>query len=111
MSRTAYTFDPYADTEAPTPARPAPHIPVVPFGTSLGLFFAVTFVLCVLFDLWFPALAMNSAWAPLLPGFAWISWSSFFLGLGETFAYGWFVAVIFAPLFNLLAARQSRGAR
>jgi len=111
MSNTAPVFDPYAHTEPQIPAPAVPHIPVVPLGASLGLFFALTFALCVLFDLWFPALAMNPTWAPLLPGFAWISWPSFFLGLVETFAYGWFVAVIFAPLFNLFAARQARSAR
>jgi hypothetical protein len=35
----------------------------------------------------------------------WISWSSFGLGLIEAFAYGWFVALIFGPLFNYFSAR------
>jgi hypothetical protein len=89
----------------PLPVRSAPRVPVAALGMSLGLFLAVTFTLCVLFDLWFPALAMNPLWAPLLPGFAWISWSSFFLGLVESFAYGWYVALVFAPLFNFFTAR------
>lgn len=82
--------------------------PVVALGMSLGTFFAVTFVLCVLFDLWFPELAMNRVWAPLLPGFTWISWPSFFLGLAESFAYGWYVALVFGPLYNLFAARAAK---
>lgn len=36
----------------------AARIPLVAFGLSLGLFFVITFVLCVLFDLWFPGQAM-----------------------------------------------------
>lgn len=91
----------------PLPTRTDRRIPVLALGMSLGLFFAITYVLCVLFDLWFPALAMNPVWAPLLPGFTWLSWPSFFLGLIETFAFGWYVAVIFGPLFNFFAARSS----
>ena len=88
------------------PMTSPPRIPVVAFGMSLGAFLALTFVLCVLFDLWFPAQAMSPVWAPLLPGFSWISWPSFFLGLIEVFAYGWYVALIFGPLYNFFAARS-----
>ena len=90
----------------PLPARIAPRIPVFAFGMSLGLFLAVTYLLCVLFDLWFPGQAMNQAWLRLLPGFTWLSWPSFFLGLAESFAYGWYVALVFAPLYNFFAARS-----
>ena len=95
---------------APSAAARAPRIPVFALGMSLGSFLAITFALCVLFDLWFPELAMYPGWSRLLPGFTWISWPSFFLGLVESFAYGWYVALIFGPLFNFFAA-ASRGAR
>ena len=75
---------------------------------SLGIFLAVTFVLCVLFDLWFPEAAMYETWLKLLPGFTWLTWPSFFLGLAESFAYGWYIALIFGPLFNLFASRFNR---
>jgi len=87
------------------PARSASGIPVLALGMGLGMFLALTYVLCVVFDLWFPALAMHPVWAPLLPGFVWISWGSFFLGLIEAFAYGWYVALLFGPLYNLFAVR------
>jgi len=83
----------------------ARRIRVIALGMSLGLFLALTFALCVGFDLLFPALAMNSAWAPLLPGFTWLSWSSFLLGLVESFAYGWYVALIIGPFYNFFATR------
>jgi hypothetical protein len=89
----------------PLPTANALRIPVVAFGMSLGIFLALTFVLCVLFDLWLPEKAMNPVWAPLLPGFTWIDWPSFFLGLIEAFAYGWYVALVFGPLYNFFAAR------
>ncbi|MBW6507799.1 MAG: hypothetical protein K0B00_13800 [Rhodobacteraceae bacterium] len=89
---------------------PQAHIPVAAFGMALGLFLAFTFTLCVAFDLVFPGQAMNQSWLRLFPGFAWLSWPSFGLGLGlvEAFGYGWFVAVIFAPLFNFFARRWAR---
>jgi uncharacterized protein DUF5676 len=89
------------------PGRMVPLVPVVSLGMSLGSFIALTFVLCVLFDLWFPDLAMNPVWAKLLPGFTWISWPSFFLGLIESFGYGWYIALIFGPLFNFFATRAT----
>ena len=83
----------------------AARIPVIPLGLSLGLFFTVTFVLCVGFDLLFPGQAMYQSWLRLLPGFTWLTWPSFLLGVVESFVYGWYVALIFGPLFNFFAAR------
>ena len=88
------------------PRRKAPRIPIVILGWSLGAFLALSFVLCVLFDLWLPSYAMYPAWAPLLPGFTWISWFSLALGLAETFAYGWFIALFFGAIFNFVASRS-----
>ncbi len=108
MHEAATTFAHHGHSGTPLPVHSAPRIPVVALGMSLGSFFAVTFVFCVLFDLWFPALAMNPVWAPLLPGFTWISWPSFLLGLVETFAYGWYIALIFGPFYNFFAASVRR---
>ena len=83
----------------------AARIPVIPLGLSLGLFFTFTFVLCVGFDLLFPGQAMYQSWLRLLPGFTWLTWPSFLLGVVESFVYGWYVALIFGPLFNFFAAR------
>lgn len=102
MAENAPTLD---DSGVSPPEQVAPRIPIIALGMSLGLFLSITFVLCVLFDLVFPTYAMNEAWAPLFPGFTWLSWPSFLIGLVESFAYGWYIAVIFGPLYNLLAAR------
>ena len=69
-------------------------------GMTLGLFIVITFTLCVIFDLLFPAWAMYPSWIKLLPGFTWISPTSFLLGLIESFAYGWYIALVFVPLYN-----------
>ena len=83
-------------------AQPS-RIPVFAFGMSLGTFLAITYVLCVGFDLLFPGQAMYQTWLRFLPGFTWLTWPSFLLGLVESFAYGWYVALIFGPLFNFFA--------
>jgi hypothetical protein len=84
----------------------APRLPVAVFGLSLGIFFVVTFVLCVGYDLLFPSATMSQSWLRLLPGFTWLTWPSFLLGLAESFFYGWYVALIFCPLFNFFSARM-----
>ena len=85
-------------------AAPAVRIPVIPLGLGLSLFFTITYVLCVGFDLLYPEQAMYQTWLRLLPGFTWLTWPSFLLGLVESFGYGWYVALIFGPLFNLFAS-------
>lgn len=79
----------------------------LPVGLAAGLFLAITFAACVLFDLVWPAAAMHSMWMPLLPGFAWITWGNFILGLIETLAYGFWIALLFCPLYNYFAAKFS----
>lgn len=105
MHRSAALSEPGSRSGTPLPIGGVSRIPVFSLGMSLGSFLALTFVLCVLFDLWFPALAMNPVWAPLLPGFTWISWTSFALGLAESFAYGWYIALVFGPLYNYFATK------
>ena len=75
-------------------------------GLTLGTFFAVVYVLCVLWDIALPQYAMRSVWAVLLPGFTWLSFGSFLLGLVESFAYGIIAAVIGVPIYNYFEARE-----
>lgn len=74
-------------------------------GHASSIFLALSFALCVLFDLIWPHYAMRAAWEPLLPGFTWISAGSFLLGLVESYAYGWYFALVWVPLYNVFAAR------
>ena len=75
-------------------------------GHASSLFLAVTFTLCVAFDLLFPEHAMFETWRKLLPGFEWLSWGSFFLGLVESYGYGWYFALIWVPLYNFFVLRH-----
>ena len=77
-------------------------------GHATSLFLAITFTVCVAFDLLFPAHAMYQAWRALLPGFTWISWFSFCVGLLESYAYGWYFALIWVPLYNVFESRGGR---
>ena len=49
---------------------------------------------------------MYPAYIKLLPGVTWISWTSFTLGLVETFAYGWYIALVFVPLYNFFRGQS-----
>lgn len=80
-------------------------------GHATSLFLAITFAVCVAFDLVFPQHAMYQAWLKLLPGFTWISWRSFGLGLVESYGYGWYFALIWVPLYNFFAHRHHASGR
>ena len=75
---------------------------LVAIGHATSLFLAITFTVCVSFDLLFPEHAMFRAWQDLLPGFEWISWKSYFIGLIESYGYGWYFTLIWTPLYNYL---------
>ena len=74
-------------------------------GLSLSVLFAVSYALCLLFDLIFPGWAMYQVWQQLLPGFSW-SAVGFLIGLVETVVYGFYIAVIFVPVYNYLRRRE-----
>lgn len=80
-------------------------VSLVALGHAASLFLAITFSLCVAFDLLFPQIAMYESWRRLLPGFEWISWKSYLIGLIESYGYGWYFALIWAPLYNVFSAR------
>ena len=44
---------------------------------------------------------MHGAWEQFLPGFKFISVSSFFVGLVGSYLYGWYIALVFVPLYRL----------
>lgn len=88
------------------PSLTAHLIPVFALGMGLSVSLAITYVLCVLGYLFFPGLPIeHSALAIFLPGFTLLSWPDFFLGLIESFGWGWYAALVFGPLYNFFAAR------
>lgn len=81
---------------------------IIPVGHSLSLFLAITFTICVAWGLVTPMnMHMHGAWEPLLPGFHWITFPAFLIGLVEAYLYGWYTAVIFVPLYNFFSKKAS----
>lgn len=78
---------------------------LIAVGHATSLFLAITFTLCVAFDLVLPQYAMFEVWRKLLPGFEWLSWKSYFLGLIESYSYGWYIALIWVPAYNVFVGR------
>ncbi len=74
---------------------------------SLSVFGAITFTLCILWDLAFPGLAMTRVWEALLPGFKGISWGSYVLGLVEVILLAVYTALVFVPTFNFFREKTA----
>jgi len=73
---------------------------------SLGLFSAVTFLVCVGYGLIVPESLHMTAWLEaVLPGFRWLTVPAFGLGLVEAFLYGVYAGLVFAPIYNSLWRR------
>ena len=86
-------------------AHEARTIPVMALGMALSLFLVISYLICV--TTWFiPGLPISHAMLTnFLPGFELLTWKSFVLGLVESFLWGWYVALIFGPLYNFFAVR------
>jgi hypothetical protein len=78
-------------------------------GLALGIFFDVTFMLCVLWGMLLPALHARGVpiLEGILPGFTWLTPGSVILGLVEAFFYGMYIALVFVPLFNYFEGGRS----
>ena len=73
---------------------------------SLGIFTAISFVLCVIYGLIVPpSLHMHQFLEAVLPAFKWLTVWGFFLGLAESFLYGVYAGLVFVPIYNFLARR------
>jgi hypothetical protein len=75
-------------------------------GHATSLLFAITFLLCIAVAVVFPAHTMAQSLQELLPGFRWLDWKSFLVGLIETYGYGWYAALIWVPIYNVVLLRK-----
>lgn len=80
-------------------------------GYATSALFAITYLLCVAFDFVFPEMAMYGALLNLLPGFVWLTWPHFLLGLVESYGYGWYIALIWVPIYNFVVSRREKRTR
>ncbi len=105
MSHAAAVSLEHTTDRGPSRTRP---IPPFVLGWSLSLSFVISYVLCVIGYYALPSLPiLHEALAIPLPGFRFDSWPRFCLGLAESFAWGWYIAFVFAPLYNLFARRSA----
>ena len=73
---------------------------------SLGIFAAVSFVLCVIYGLIVPpSLHMHQFLEAVLPAFKWLTVWGFFLGLIESFLYGVYAGLVFSFIYNFITRR------
>lgn len=79
---------------------------------TLAIWAAVAFVICVIYGLVTPrSLHMTSFLEQILPGFRWLTWPGFAIGLLKSLLYGVFAGVTFCPIYNLLHRRRALLAR
>ncbi len=71
---------------------------ILTVGMSVGTFFLATYILCVAYGVFVSAQGMHQLLQLIIPGFTWITWQSFSLGLVVVFAYGWYIAGVFVPI-------------
>ena len=72
---------------------------------SLGIFSALSFVLCVAWGLLVPPQVHGTRFLELtLPGFRWLSAGTFLLGVVETVLIGAYVGLLFTPIHNAVAS-------
>ena len=73
---------------------------------SLGLFTAISFVLCVIYGLVTPeSVHMHEFLEMALPAFRWLTFWGFLLGLVESFLFGAYAGIVFVPIYNFLFKR------
>lgn len=72
------------------------------WGTTFSLFLLVSYAACIAYGLAVPAgFEMHRAWAPLLPGFEWLTFGGIVAGAIWCVVYGFWAALILVPARRL----------
>ena len=76
---------------------------------SLAIWTTVSFVLCVIVGAATPSSAHMTAFLEqILPGFEWLTWSGFLIGLTRSFLYGAYAGLLYVPIYNFLHRKLVR---
>ena len=82
-------------------STPSARLRLLAVGNTLSLLLVISYLLCICIGILVPdQMRMYEAWAPLLPGFEWLTWRGFLIGLVETYLYGWYIAILFVVLYH-----------
>ena len=85
-------------------------ISIITLGQALSVFFILSYTICILGYLLLPGMPVkHESLAIFLPGFTLLSWHTFFLGLIESFIWGWYIALVFGAIYNFFLRRAARG--
>lgn len=74
--------------------------------SALGLTAALLYLLCIAYGLTNPSSGhMREFLTIALPGFEWLTWKGFLIGLVKSFLTGVLVGLIYAPVYNAVQHR------
>ncbi|MCC8364655.1 DUF5676 family membrane protein [Lysobacter sp. A6] len=77
-------------------------------GITVSSFFVVTYVVCIVGYILLPSIPItHSALTLFLPGFTHLDWDTIWMGLAGSILWGWYIALVFCPLYNFYS-RQGR---
>ena len=77
---------------------------------ALGVTTLISYLVCVTYGLATPAsLHMTGFLEQVLPGFKWLTWSGFLIGLVESFLYGVYAGMVYVPVYNFFKSRWDNG--
>ncbi|MDI1238125.1 MAG: DUF5676 family membrane protein [Polaromonas sp.] len=77
---------------------------------ALGVTSMISFLVCVSYGLATPtSLHMSGFLEQVLPGFKWLTWPGFFIGLIESFLYGAYAGMVYVPVFNFFKRCWNNG--
>jgi hypothetical protein len=68
---------------------------------SLATFTTVSYIVCVVYGLIVPeSFHMVEFLEIILPGFKWLTFGAFIIGLVESFLYGVYAGLVYTPIYN-----------
>lgn len=83
----------------------SPALRPIPLALSLGTFLVISYLGCLALALIVPDRGLHGPWLQFFAGFSW-TWQGILIGLVESFVYGLFAGVVFAPIFNFFNGRR-----
>lgn len=92
---------------SPTNGSSSARLSIAVVGNAMSFFLVISFLLCIAAALVFNRPPMHEPWLSLTPGVLPLSFTSALLGVVETFVYGWFVALVLLPVYNLFVTRRT----
>jgi len=66
----------------------------------------ISYLVCIAYGLATPmSLHMHGFLEQVLPGFEWLTWPGFLIGLIESFLYGAYAGLVYVPIYNFFHRR------